>query len=108
MTSSKEYEVIGGVETEIDTALYPSISEVVFETYMSIPTANGVAYAKLFNVTDKHDVWFSEQSMETNVTTRKSSKIKLDQGKKLYRLMMKSTMGYESKLTNARIRIITE
>ena len=100
--------MIGGVETEIDTALYPSISEVVFETYMSIPTANGVAYAKLFNVTDKHDVWFSEQSMETNVTTRKSSKIKLDQGKKLYRLMMKSTMGYESKLTNARIRIITE
>ncbi len=107
-TDSKEYTTVPGVETYIDTSLYPQIKYAVLETYMSIPTANGFAFSKLYNATDKHDVWFSEQSMETNVVTLKQTKITLDKGRKLYKLMMKSTMGYEAKLNNSRIRIITE
>jgi hypothetical protein len=107
-TTSQEYTSIPGAEVYIDTALYPNITSVTFETYMSIPTANGFAYVKLFNATDKHDVWFSEQSMETDKIIMRESKITLDNGRKLYQVMMKSTMGYEAKLHAARIRIITE
>lgn len=106
-SSSKEYETIVGTDFSLDTALYPDIAEVYFETTMSIPTANGFAYTKLFNVTDKHDVWSSEESMETNTPTFRQTKIHLDNGKKVYRVMMKSTMGFEAKLYNARLRIIT-
>jgi hypothetical protein len=107
-TSSTTYTDMSGVEAYIDTANYPSIQKVVFEVYLTIPIANGFAYAKLFNVTDKHDVWFSEVSMETNQVIRKEATIQLVPGKKLYRVMMKSTMAAEAKLINARIRILAK
>lgn len=107
-TASKEWSEIPGVEANINTFRYPKIKKVVFEVHLSIPTANGYTHAKLFNVTDKHDVWFSEVSMETNTVTRKEAEITLEPGEKLYRVMMKSTLGYEAVLTNAKIKIITE
>lgn len=105
---SKEYTAVEGAEVYLDTSLYPSIKTVIFETYMSIPTANGTAYAKLYNETDHHDVWFSEQLMETNKVIHNEKKVQLDKGKKLYKVMVKSTMGYEVILQNARIRITTQ
>lgn len=107
-TSSNEYVPIPGAEAYIDTSLYQNIKKVIFETYTSIPTANGEVYVKLYNSTDKHDVWYSERSSQTEVVVMKEGEISLDKGKKLYRVMLKSTMAYEARLQNARIRIITE
>ena len=107
-TKSKEWEFIPSIEATIDTRNYPPIKSVVLETYLSIPTANGMVYAKLYNVTDKHDVWFSEVSMEADKVLKKTATIKLEPGSKLYRIMMKSSLGYEAILENAKLRIITE
>jgi hypothetical protein len=107
-TISKDWIDIPGVEAEIDTRNYPPIDHVFFETYLSVPQAQGFAHAKLFNETDKHDVWFSEVSMEADKVVNKNVEVKLEPGKKIYRVMMKSTLGVESKLHNARIRIITK
>lgn len=105
-TRSTDYTDLSGVEAYIDTANYPDIEKVTFEVYMTIPIANGFAYAKLYNATDHHDVWYSEVSMETDQVVRKEATIALEPGKKLYRVMMKSTMAAEAKLVNARIRIL--
>lgn len=107
-THAQDYEALDGIEASIDTRNYPPIKQVIFETYMAIPTANGFAYAKLYNVTKGHDVWFSEVSMETDKVTGRDATITLDPGNNVYRVMMKSTMGYEVDLKNARIKIITE
>lgn len=98
---------LGGVESVIDMANYPNVKSIIFEASMRIPTANGKVYAKLYNVTDQHDVWFSEVSSEGSISSRIESKnINLAPGRKLYRVMMKSTMSYEAFLDSARIKIL--
>ena len=100
-------ECINGAEAVIDLANYPQIKSIIFEASMRIPTANGRVYAKLYNVTEQHDVWYSEVSSEGPVSKREESKeISLASDRKLYRVMMKSTMGYEALLDSARIKII--
>jgi len=106
-TKSQDWEAINGAEAVIDLANYPQIKSIIFEASMRIPTANGRVYAKLYNVTEQHDVWYSEVSSEGPVSKREESKeISLASDRKLYRVMMKSTMGYEALLDSARIKII--
>ena len=108
-TKSVDWVELAGVESVIDAANYPKIKSVIFEASMRIPTANGRAYVKLYNVTDKHDVWFSEVWAEGSLSYRaESGNISLSSGRKLYRVMMKSTMGYEAILDSARLKIILE
>lgn len=107
-TTSKEWVEISGAEVTIDTENYPAIKKVIFEVYLAIPTANGVVSAKLYNVTKQHDVWFSEVSAETEKIQGRQATISLDSGRNLYRIKMKTTMGYQANLTNARLTIITE
>ncbi|PJE69024.1 hypothetical protein COU96_02020 [Candidatus Shapirobacteria bacterium CG10_big_fil_rev_8_21_14_0_10_38_14] len=108
-TKSVDWVELAGVESVIDAANYPKIKSVIFEASLRIPTANGRVYAKLYNVTDKHDVWFSEVWAEGPLGYRaESGKISLSPGRKLYRVMMKSTMAYEAILDSARIKILLE
>lgn len=108
-TKSTDWVELTGVEGVVDSANYPKIKSAIFEASLRIPTANGKAHAKLYNVTDKHDVWFSEVWVEGSTSQRvESANIRLDSGRKLYRVVMKSTMGYEAILDSARIKIILE
>jgi len=108
-TTSLSWQELVGVEAVIDLANYPQLKSVIFEASMRIPTANGKAYAKLYNVTDKHDVWGSEVWAEGPSGYRAEAKnLSLSSGRKVYRLMMKSTMGYEAILDSARLKILLE
>jgi hypothetical protein len=107
-TQSRDWAELFGAEATIDTKNYTNIKQVLFEAYLSIPTANGKVWAKLYNVTGQHDVWSSEVSGETEKVTGKQAKITLDLGRNLYRVQMKSSMGYQANLTNARIIIVTD
>lgn len=107
-SKSPEFEFLTGAEATIDTSNYPGLKEVVFEVFFQIPTGNGKAYVKLFNVTDKHDVWFSEVSNEGGQLVKREAKIKLDSGNKTYRVMAKSTMQYEVKIEQSRLKITTD
>ncbi len=105
-TKSLDWVELAGVESVIDSADYPNTKSMIFEASLKVPTANGRVYAKIFNVTDKHDVWGSEVSSEGPTSYRaESANITLSPGRKLYRVMMKSTMGYEAILDWARIKI---
>jgi hypothetical protein len=108
-TRSQDWEAISGAEAVIDPVNYPAIKSMIFEASVRIPTGNGQVSAKIFNVTDQHDVWYSEIVSEGPVSQRQESKeINLASGRKLYRVMMKSSMGYEAILDSARIKIILQ
>lgn len=107
-TKTNEYEELKSVEAYVDTGNYPVIKEAYFDLHLRNPTGNGRVYAKLYNVTDKHDVWFSEVFFEGGGTMQKESKITLDPGKKLYRVMIKSSLRYDVYADNAKIRIVTQ
>jgi len=107
--TSVDWREIDGLEAVIDRANYSQIKSIIFEGSLSIPTGNGVVSAKLFNVTDKHEVWFSQiEAQGTSSQRTESKEISLSSGRKLYRVMMKSSMNYEAKLENARLKIILE
>lgn len=108
-TKSQEWVEIPGAEAVLDTANFTKIKSMIFEAFLRISTGNGKTYAKLYNVTDQHDVWFSEVWAEGSSSQRvESAEIKLNSGRKLYRVMMKTSMGYEAVLESARLKIILE
>ncbi len=107
-TQNDQWEDITGAGAYIDTGSYANIQTVYFEVSMRIPTKNGTVYARLYDVTDKHPVWFSDVSTSSDTSTFVAAKIKLDQGNKQYRVQMKTTLKYPSTLDFARIKIITK
>ena len=107
MTKANTWQELVGVEALVDTANYPPIKSAIFEVYLKIPTANGQVRAKLYNVTDKHDVWFSDVSSEGPTLTKKEAPITLEPSAKTYRVMGLSTLKYDANIENARLRIVT-
>ena len=106
-TKNNEWVELPGVEAVIDSANFFSVKSIIMEATLRIPSANGRVYAKLYDVTNKHDVWFSEVWAEGSTNYRaESAVINLSSGRNLYRLMMKSTMGYEAILDLARLKIV--
>lgn len=108
-TEKNEWIDVAGTDTSIDPANYGKIKSTVYEASMRIPVANGTMYARLYNVTDKHPVWFSEVSTSAGTsTTVTSGNITLDAGNKLYRVQIKTSLQYPSYLDFSRIRITIE
>lgn len=105
-TTNNQWEDVAGAETYLDPASYTGIRHVYFEASLRIPVANGTVYARLYNVTDNHPVWYSEVSTSKGTSTRMvSENITLDKGNKLYRVQMKTSLQYPSYLDFARIKI---
>lgn len=97
-----------GVQASIDSTQYGQIKSVVFESTVEIPTGNETAYVRLFNVTDKHPVWFSDVSIEGGKAQIVVSKpITLDAGNKVYRVQMKTSLKFPANLVQARLHIAT-
>jgi hypothetical protein len=106
-TTNKDWENVSGAEAWVDTANYPNIVSSVFEASLRIPVANGTVYARLYNVTDDHPVWFSEVSTGLGTSTNLvSPNIALDKGNKLYRVQIKTSLEYPSYLDFARMKIV--
>lgn len=104
--TSTSWTDMSGLETYIDKTKYGKIIEANFEATLRIPTATGKVSARLYNVSDKHPVWFSEvEAQGGSGTLLRSEKIVLDEGNKLYRVQMMSTIA-QAILDNARIRIV--
>jgi hypothetical protein len=108
-TTKSAWDDIISTETIIDPSFYGNIKESYFIASLNNPTQNGQVEAQIINVTDKHPVWGSHVIMSGPQTqTITSDKITLDNGNKLYRVQLKSSLGYQVSLDNAKIRIISE
>jgi len=108
-SSATTWEEIKNAEAYFDPQSYGKIKSITFEALMRIPTANGRVYARLYNVDDKIGLTETEVWVEGSTGVRvESSSFSLPQGKKLYRVQLKSTMGYEAVLDLGRLKIVVE
>lgn len=105
-TQNNDWTNVGGTDITINPADYGKIKQVIFQASMHIPIANGTMYARLYNMTDDHPVWYSEISTGEGASTLVSSaNITLDPGSKLYRVQIKTSLQYPSYLDFSRIKI---
>lgn len=106
--SSDDWQDVAGLKATLDPQNYGNIKTVVFEATIRIPTGNETAYARLYNITDKHPVWFSEVSLDGGSAQLLISKpITLDSGNKTYQVQMKTSLKYPAFLDQSRLHIIT-
>lgn len=104
--STNDWADVTGLSVYADSTAYGSIKQAVFEATISIPTGNETAYARLYNETDKHPVWFSDVSLSGGTPQLLISKpITLDSWNKLYQVQMKTDLSYPANITQARIHL---
>lgn len=100
---------VAGASAYIDTSSYGKIKKVTFEATVSVPNGSQQVWARLFNSTDKHPVWYSEVSTDNSgPITLTSPTISLDSGNKLYQVQMKSQLKGLTNITQSRIHITTQ
>ncbi|MEK7166247.1 MAG: hypothetical protein AAB874_05570 [Patescibacteria group bacterium] len=105
-TKSTEWVDVTGVEAYVAPDNYGQIKEMYFEASMRIPTNNGRVYVRLKNVTDNTSLFESELSTEGSTGGLVSSgRIPVPTTTKLYRVQLKTTLGAEALLDNARIKL---
>ena len=106
-TAQTTWTDIDGAEVTIDTTKYPPIDTVTFDVAMhTTPAGSGTSFARLYNVTDKTPVWFSDLQTSEVVSTHLESKaITLADGKKLYRVQMYALLNYPAILDFARMKV---
>jgi len=106
--SSDDWQDIPGIKATLDPSNYGNIKTVTFEATIRIPTGNESAYVRLYNITDKHPVWFSDVFLEGGTPQLLTSKpITLDSGNKTYQVQMKTSLKYPAYLDQSRLHIIT-
>ncbi len=105
-TSSTDWVAIAGAEAYVVPANFGGIREIYFEASLRVPTGSGRAFARLKNVTDNVSLFESEVSREgVESGLISSGKIPVQSTTRLYRVELKSSLGAEIKLDNARIKI---
>lgn len=108
-TSSTAWEEIKNAEAYFNPQNYGEIKSITFEALMHIPTANGRVYARLYNVNDKVGLVETEIWAEGSAGVRiESPPFHLPSGRKLYRVQLKSTLGYEAILDLARLKVVVK
>lgn len=107
-SSADDWQDVPGLKATLDPANYGSIKTVTFEATVRIPTGNEIAYVRLYNVSDKHPVWFSDVSLDGGTPQLLISKpITLDSGNKTYQIQMKTSLKFQAFLDQSRLHIIT-
>ncbi len=106
--TSTDWTDVAGARVTVDTANYGTIKKAYFEASLYCLTGNQDVSVRLYNVTDAHPVWYSEQSMSgAGPTLLTSPTLTLSSGSKAYQVQMKSQLGYPAELKFARLHIIT-
>lgn len=106
---STEWTDVAGTVNTFDISDYKNIKEARLETNTNAPTANGTISIRLFNKTDGSAVWNSERTVqaEKEGSLLISEPLNYPYGPKMYQIQMKSQLGVEANLIQARIHIIT-
>ena len=92
--------------TSLDFGSYNRIKEVHFEASVYVPTANQSVSVRLYNVTDKHPVWYSEVTMAGGPSAYLTSPaVSYDTGTKLYQVQMKTQLQSTANLVQSKIHV---
>ncbi|RJR29516.1 hypothetical protein C4564_02155 [Candidatus Microgenomates bacterium] len=105
-SSSTAWESLTGIEAYVAPLNYGTITGMYFEASIRVPTGNGTVYARLLNSTDNVSLIESEvQSTSNTGQMISSTKLPVSSSTKLYRVQLKSSLGAQVVLDNARIKI---
>lgn len=106
---SSDWTDVPGVGATINSDNYGSIKSAFFEASIIMPSANNLVSLRLYNVTDKHPVWYSQIDSNGQTTAFLNSQaIRLDSGSKLYQVQMRTLLTDQLvTLIQSRIRITT-
>jgi hypothetical protein len=103
MTQPRDWTDVPGAQTTVDFGNYGDVKEIRFETAVS-PEAIQEVSVRLFNVTDKHPVWYAENTTSgTSLVT--SAPLAYDIGVKVYQVQMKTQLEFKTTLVLARLHI---
>jgi len=105
---SSEWADVKGVKLTIDSQNYKAAKQIVFETSFFIPTGNGRAFVRLYNVTDNYPMWGTELNNEGNIGAvfyMTSPAIQLAVGNKTYQVQIKNTLQAKTELVSSRLRV---
>jgi hypothetical protein len=104
-----EWKDVPGAQATVDFSQYSPIKEIRLEASVNVPTGNESVSVRLYNVTDKHPVWYSEITSSGNSNSYlTSSPIIFDLGQKLYQVQIKTELNYPANLTQSRIHVISK
>lgn len=106
-STATDWTDVSGLQANIDTTLYPSIKTVTFEVGGHTPTGNQNVYVRLYNGTDGHPVISSDLTWNGGASQfLVSPAVTLDGGQKLYKVQMKTQLGYLTYIDSAKVHII--
>lgn len=105
-SSSTDWTVINTQEIEVDPTEFPGYLGANLIVELKVKDGNGMAYARLFNVTDNTPVYSSEVSTSSgDFTPVTSGSFVFATGKKKYRLQLKSLTGYQVDVQLTKVKI---
>lgn len=109
-SKSTDWVDVNGTFNTYDISSYNNVQAVSLETTTNVPTSNGTYSVRLYNKTDGNPVWNSERTVqaEQNGSLLISQNITYPRGPKLYSVQMKSQIGVELVLIQARLHIVSE
>jgi hypothetical protein len=106
-TLENKWTDLSGTDFYINTDDYPNIKEAYFEGSLRLFNGNGLAYARLMDVTAGVEVWGSDiQTSSQSFVTVVSGNLTLRSGKHLYRVQVKSLTADTAIFNSGRIKII--
>lgn len=98
---------VPGLQSYINTSLYPNIKTVTFEVGGYTPTGNQIVSVQLYNVTNNHLVANSTISWTGGGSQYViSSPITLDPGNTLYKVQMSTQVGAQAFINQAKVHIV--
>lgn len=93
-------------EFYFDLGNYPGTKEVRFETYL-LSLNNDMVYSRLYDVTNKRGVDFSDlQTNASSFTRVESSAMKIWRGNNKYTVQLRSVNGTQAQLKDAKLKIM--
>jgi hypothetical protein len=106
-TVSTSWADIAATNFYFNLADYPGAKEVRFETHLLALDGASPVYARLYDVTNKRGVDYSDVSTRNQSYTRlESSALKIWRGNNLYLIQLRSEIGIEAQLKEAKLKII--
>jgi hypothetical protein len=107
-TTSLDWIDAAGTDVYIDLANdYNKNAYVTWEAFLKVANGNGMAYARLYDVTHGIAVNGSEISTDAASSTQIfSGKLSLWAGKNLYRVQLRSLTSFEVTFSSGRIKIV--
>jgi hypothetical protein len=105
-STTSDWNDVIGTEVTLSPSQYGNSQGIYFQATLSIPSTEGIVYARLYNTTDGMVVAASDVSTTNSSPTLLTSQPIVLEGTKVYKVQMKSSLEKDAILTQSRIKVV--